>query len=508
MTTQSISRRMILAGVSASLSLSALGPALAAPMISSQRPKPRPAGAAGVPDAAAPAPRQAPKGADLVQEARLGGATGYAVIDGATGQVLDAFNGQTALPPASVAKTVTALYGLDRLGPGYRFTTRVLATGPVVGGMVQGDLALVGGGDPTLSTDDLGDLVARLAAMGLRGATGQFVVFADHLPQIDRLDDEQPVYAGYNPALSGLNLNFNRVYFEWARAGGDWQLGMDARGARFVPPVQMATVRVVQREAPLFTYDAGSRSDAWTVAAGALGKGGSRWLPVRHPAVYTAEVFRTLAAAKGITALPPATLASGAPPATATELDRHLSGPLDGILRDMLRHSTNLTAECVGLSASGAGGLAPSGRAMSDWAGARLGMGSQFHDHSGLGATSRTTPLDMAHALAAADRNGAGLRGILREVGMRDAQGKPLKSPPAKVLAKTGTLNFCSGLAGYVVPPKGNPLVFAIFSADVPRRAALGPDQREKPAGLAPWLARARNLQGQLIAGWAQTYLG
>ena len=500
---------MILAGFAATLT----GPALAAPMLSSQRPPPRPGAASGASQAgagAAPASsatRTVAKGADLVQAARLGGQSGFAVIDGATGQVLDAYNGTTALPPASVAKTMTTLYGLERLGADYRFTTRVLATGPVSGGIVQGDLLLVGGGDPTLSTDDLGDLVARLAASGLRGVTGRFVVYADRLPQIERLDDEQPVYAGYNPALSGLNLNFNRVHFEWTRAGGDWRLAMDARAGRFVPPVQMATVRVVQRDLPLFTYDAGKLSDAWTVAAGGLGNGGSRWLPVRHPAAYTAEVFATLAAAQGITRLPPATLVSGQPPATATELGRHVSGPLSEILRDMLRHSTNLTAECVGLSASGEGGLAQSGQAMTQWAGARFGMGSQFHDHSGLGGASRTTPLDMARALRAADREGAGLRPLLREIGMRDMQGKPVKSSPVRVFAKTGTLNFCSGLAGYIVPPSGNPLVFAIFSADVPRRAALPPEQREKPAGLAPWLARARNLQGQLIAGWAQSYL-
>ncbi len=46
---------------------------------------------------------------------------------------------------------------------------------------------------------------------------------------------------GYNPAVSGLNLNFNRVYFEWKRAQGGYQLGMDARGAKERPRAYTVT---------------------------------------------------------------------------------------------------------------------------------------------------------------------------------------------------------------------------------------------------------------------------
>ena len=52
----------------------------------------------------------------------------------------------TRLPPASVGKTITALYALEHLGAGYRFSTRVQATGPVKDGVLRGDLVLVGGG--------------------------------------------------------------------------------------------------------------------------------------------------------------------------------------------------------------------------------------------------------------------------------------------------------------------------------------------------------------------------
>mgnify|MGYP000063578564 CR=1 FL=1 len=102
--------------------------------------------------------------ADLITAAKLGGEVAFVLVDGKSGDVLDSRNPDLPLPPASVAKTVTSLFALEKLGAGFRFKTRVLATGPVSGGIVQGDLVLVGGGDPTLQTDQLGDLVARLAA--------------------------------------------------------------------------------------------------------------------------------------------------------------------------------------------------------------------------------------------------------------------------------------------------------------------------------------------------------
>ena len=73
--------------------------------------------------------------------------------------------------------------------------------------------------------------------------------------------------------------------------------------------------------------------------------GGSRWLPVRRPTPYVAEVFATLAAAHGLT-LPRAEIMSQ-PPADAVEIVAHEGEDLTAVLADMLRFSTNLTAEAV-----------------------------------------------------------------------------------------------------------------------------------------------------------------
>lgn len=433
----------------------------------------------------------------LVQAARLGGAVSLAIADASTGAVIEGLDEGRALPPASCIKALTTLYALDRLGPDHRWTTRVLATGPISGDTVQGDLVLAGSGDPTLTTDGLGDLAARLAARGVRGVTGRFLVHAGDLPQVPFIDSGQPEYVGYNPSISGLNLNFNRVHFEWKRAQGGWNLTMDARGDRFVPPVRMATMRTANRESPLFTYRRGEGTDNWTVAAAALGKGGARWLPVRQPEVYAAEVFRTLAAAQGIR-LPVPDIVRSLPQGTV--LAELPSDPLAPVARDMLRHSTNLTAEVVGLTASGAPSLAASARAMEDWARSRHGAEGRFVDHSGLGGDARLAAGQMIRALAGG--RGSGLPVLLRDFGMRNAEGEAIKGHPVRVTAKTGTLNFASGLVGYIQPPSGRDLVFAIFCADVPRRDRLSMSEREQPKGGSQWTRRARGLQARLVGRW------
>lgn len=492
-----ISRRMVLAGLLAGVAV----PGLAEVMDSSPRPVPRGGKSAARP-AAGPQNSE-----DLIAAARLGGAVAYVLLDAGTGAVLEAREPDLALPPASVAKAVTSLFALEKLGAGYRFATRVLATGPVQGGMVQGDIVLAGGGDPTLQTDQLGDLVARLAQAGLKGATGRFLYWDGALPRLTEIAADQPAHVGYNAAVSGLNLNFNRAYFEWKKVDGLWRTTVDARGERFVPAVDMVRVDVAQRDAPLFTYAPG-RVEEWTVASSALGKGGSRWLPVRDPGAYVAEVFRTLARAQGI-ALEVGERVASVPP--GEEIGRVDSEPLPEVLRDMLKFSTNLTAECVGLTASGQGSLEASGKVQSDWVRATFGVSFEMHDHSGLGGRSRVTAAGMAKVLARADREKRGLKPILRDVGMKDDKGGVIKGHPVKVLAKSGTLNFVSGLAGYVVPPQssgqgGQGLVFAIFTGDPARRDAVPVALREEPEGGKAWTKRARRLQGQLISRWSQAY--
>ncbi|PWK59283.1 D-alanyl-D-alanine carboxypeptidase/D-alanyl-D-alanine endopeptidase [Roseicyclus mahoneyensis] len=453
--------------------------------------------------------RAIPTGVDLVAQARLGGRVGYAVADAATGQILEVMHPYYALPPASVAKAVTCAYALDRLGPGYRFRTRIVADGTMADGRLDGDLWLVGSGDPLLDTDTLAAMAAELRNLGLREVTGRLLLAEGALPQIFQIDSEQPEHVGYNPAISGLNLNFNRVHFEWARQSGDYAVTMDARSEALRPQVQIARMRIEDRSDPVYTYAQVEGRDHWTVARGALGDQGARWLPVRRPGAYVAEVFETLARANGLTFR--GVELADAPPEAPTVLVEHVSEPMEEILRGMMRWSTNLTAEVVGLLATQAGGTRPgdlrsSADAMSVWMRDQLGARqAQFVDHSGLGDQSRLRPHDMVAALVSAGPNGM-LRRLMRDIPMRDAQGNLRENHFVEVVAKTGTLNFVSTLAGYARTRTGRDMAFAIFCGDVDRRAALSVAQRERPDGGRDYSARARRLQQQLVDRWAIMY--
>jgi D-alanyl-D-alanine carboxypeptidase/D-alanyl-D-alanine-endopeptidase (penicillin-binding protein 4) len=456
--------------------------------------------------AAAAAPQMAAPSAEaLVAQARLRGTVSYVVADARTGAVLESRGAEDPLPPASVIKAATAIYAIETLGAEHRFLTRLMATGPMQNGRVQGDLVLVGGGDPTLTTDHLGALVAALRDRGVREVSGRFLVHGGVLPAIATIDPDQPEHVGYSPAISGIALNFNRVHFEWRRAGNGFEVTMDARDSRFQPRVTSAEMRVASRDLPVYTYSSADGVDRWTVASTALGNGGSRWLPVRNPEAYAGDVFRTLARSYGLV-LPASQATRGA--ISGTVLAEHRSEPLTRIVGEMLRFSTNSTAEMLGLAATLARGGAPrsladSAQAMAAWLQARYGVqGASLRDHSGLSGDARLSAQALAAFFVAAHGDGR-LPGLLREFQLRDARGNVLPNHPVKVLAKTGTLNFVSALGGYFEGRGGRPLAFAILTADLGARATLTGDARERPAGGREWTGRARALQQALLERWA-----
>jgi D-alanyl-D-alanine carboxypeptidase/D-alanyl-D-alanine-endopeptidase (penicillin-binding protein 4) len=497
--TYSISRRLFLSGA---LSALAVAGHAGAPAVS-LRPQLRPKGLVTADGRPRP-----PDAQDLIDAARLDGKLGYAVIDMRTGAALEAHNGATGMPPASVTKAITALYALDALGAAYRFRTRLVATGPVDAGIIQGDLVLVGGGDPVLDTDALAGMAEQLKAAGVRGVTGDFRVFGGALPFERFIDAAQPDQVGYNPAVSGLSLNFNRVHFEWVQASGGYTVTMDARSAKYRPEVRVARMMIADRAAPLYTYVNGGDHDQWTVARSGLGKSGSRWLPVRHPDSYAGEVFASLSRAQGIT-LAPAKVQADMP--SGETLVSHLSDPLPDILKGMLKYSNNLTAELVGMTATvarmgRADSLAASAREMTSWARADLGLdGATLVDHSGLGAASRVSARSMARVLVASSRHAA-LRPMLKPFTMRDASGKVDQGHPISVEAKTGTLHFVSALAGYATGPAGRPLAFAIFIHNAASRVGLETSAEDRPPGAAAWNRRAKGLQQALIERWDAAY--
>lgn len=455
-------------------------------------------------DAALTAPRPTPRpsrgGAALAAGAGLSGVVGFVVQDVASGAVLEALNPDAMLAPASVAKIPTALFALARLGPDHRFTTILRAVDGVNAEGVAPALALVGGGDPTLDSDAL-LAMARDAAATLRSAPGG--VAAAPGASLPRIDDDQSPRAAYNPAVAALNLNFNRVRLRWRRRGARVEAGLVAQAKGWSPPVSAIALRLAPADCgcPAVAFTPGPDADGWTVRESALAGEGSLWLPVRRPDRYAADVMAAALRQAGVVVGDAAAVGGDGP-----VLARHDSPPLHRMVDAMLRYSNNLTAEALGLAATGmpASDLSAAAQAMNGWAAARSGaVGFALENFSGLTARSAMSPRATAALLRAAAQAPAlaDPAGLLRPHAIDEA-GAPAPSQ-AEVRAKTGTLDFVRALAGLARTPSGRLLAFAYAANDLPRRAATrgGP-----PRGARAWRNRAARLERALLRRWLTAF--
>ncbi len=119
--------------------------------------------------------------------------------------------------PASVMKLVTALVGLNTLGPAYRWTTGAYASGPIKHGVLYGNLYLRGSGDPYLITKSFWDLLHGLRRLGIHRITGNLVLDERYLTPpggtrgaFDGLRDRT-----YNVRPQALLVNFQAVDFRF-----------------------------------------------------------------------------------------------------------------------------------------------------------------------------------------------------------------------------------------------------------------------------------------------------
>ncbi len=153
------------------------------------------------------------------------GRIGVAVYAADLGNPLYLHNADLPLTPASNMKLYTTAAALDRLGPDFQYTTSVYADGEIYpDGTLDGDLILIGRGDPTLSGRFYGDSVtfvfdrfaARLKQMGIRRVTGAVVGDATYFDdaRIAPGWDSRHLLRWYGARSSALSTNDNVVTIE------------------------------------------------------------------------------------------------------------------------------------------------------------------------------------------------------------------------------------------------------------------------------------------------------
>lgn len=449
------------------------------------------------------------------------GRFGYILVDIETGKVVDERGADELLIPASLSKIPTSIAAMTTHGPGAQFATRLQADGAIANGVLDGDLYLVGGGDPTLETADLVALATQMQAAGIYSITGRFIYYTGALPHSHWLDRTQPWQAPYNPSMSGLNLNFNRVQFRWARENGFLRVRGAAVSDGRVMPAPSVQFRV-SPDGPEMLHDTISGVETWTLRQSLLTGKGQRWLPVRKPGAFAAGVFQEVCAQMGIL-LPPAEKAKQAP--KGKQVASHISDSVYEMLHGMLKYSNNLTAEALGASAGYASGKTP--RTIREAAaltarlmvkevggvGGRGWNGFALENHSGLSVLSRSTPRQMAYMLRAAERKwGERYLALFTNKSMTPQRmGLPAGTLPPKhfILGKTGSMHFVRGLAGYL-QVNDRKMAFAFMSNEDSSRSIL--NKQFTPYGdLTPpqarnWSRRSKDFERAMLKEWLLRY--
>jgi D-alanyl-D-alanine carboxypeptidase/D-alanyl-D-alanine-endopeptidase (penicillin-binding protein 4) len=122
-------------------------------------------------------------------------------------------NERMLLNPASNMKILTTSSALLFLDPDYRFNTNIYYSGNILSKILNGDLYIIGGGDPLFKTSDLDSLVKMIKETGLKEINGNIyadVSWKDSLFWGDgwMWNDDPSTDAPY---LSALNINENSI---------------------------------------------------------------------------------------------------------------------------------------------------------------------------------------------------------------------------------------------------------------------------------------------------------
>ena len=391
----------------------------------------------------------------------------------------------TLLVPASTAKLIALGAAAQAVGWDYQYETVVRVTGPIVDGVVQGDLVVMGSGDPSIGGRGGGSLapfVDVLRTAGIRRIEGR--VIGDD----DALEEPRPQLAwawddlGYTTGALFGALNYGENRMEVIVAPGH------AVGAPATLTQPYAWNRAMLNRAT--TSATGSTQLLWpeqrpgepflTIAGSIpLGAAPARlFVSVGNPTLWFANALRHALLESGIDVsgeaqdIDAVVLDPLAPERGDGILYIHRSPSLAALAQPMLKDSINLYAEAA-LRLNTPGGTFPTNDAA--LAGLRTTLsgwdvpadGWQVVDGAGLSRRDAVAPDTLIAVLRRMwDPTGtspwmislpiAGVDGTLagRMIGTAAA---------SNVRAKTGTMSNIRALAGYARTKDGETLAFAVI---------------------------------------------
>ena len=248
---------------------------------------------------------------------RVAPAMGIHVVEASSGREVYGYNSSTKRILASNTKLFTSAAALDVLGPGFFFETPLYLRGKVKDGVLHGDLAVVGGGDPNISGRHWqGDSYAvfrqwaqALRARGVRRISGH-VILATGLFDLQLVHPDWPedqLDRWYEAPVAALSFNDNCVLVKVEPYGSDARV-------RLVPELPIFEVDdgVALTSNPRQEYVRIGRptlgSDWQTLhtfqANGRIHRGTEfvdKWVTVADPAAYFGTALRQALWEEGIT---------------------------------------------------------------------------------------------------------------------------------------------------------------------------------------------------------------
>lgn len=343
----------------------------------------------------------------------------------ADGRPIVAHRPDAAVTPASTEKVLTAAAALAALGPDHRYRTKVAALAAPNGGVVAGNLFLIGGGDPVLATRDYAERTPQQA---------------EARTSLEALADEV-VAAGVTRVEGGVVGDDTR--YSTARYVAEWP-------SRYIDQNQTG---------PLSALSVNDGFESYPRAADP----GAPLRPAPDPATQAAAVFTALLRERGVEVV--GSPSAGAAPADAVTLAKQRSEPLEAILAQLLTFSDNQTSELVlrevGRAESGEGSTAAGAAAVERLlVDEGLAVGPEDAvDGSGLAESNRLTCATLVAAIEAYPALVPGFATGGEPGTLATFAGTPLEG---RLHAKTGSLNHVRSLAGVVdLLEGGEQLTFA-----------------------------------------------
>lgn len=415
---------------------------------------------------------------------------GIDVMDLETGARIASYQPERALIPASTLKLITTATALELLGEKATFRTILATDGKLQNGILDGNLFIVGGGDPTLASPYLegateGEVMLQnwknaVLQAGIKEIKGA-VITDDSYYGTDGAAAAWPwsdLGNYYGAGSYGMNWHENFYYLDFIQRQRE---GEKVSVLRTRPEI---TGLRLNNE--ILTGPSGSGDNAYIYGApfnfenyvrGSIPPGSGRFTirgSIPDPPLFVAQLLTKELVAAGVKIVLPASssravgiLYSG----TGKILHEYTSPPLTDIIDRTNLRSNNLYAETLLRAVNKSKGLArhklSETKTVIEFLQSKLGLnvdGIQLVDGSGLGTRNFFSPAFMTAFLRTQMNNETFLRSI-PVAGKTGSMSNRLQGTAAagRLYAKSGSLNSARCYAGYAFPSDGRKLAFAVM---------------------------------------------